>query len=214
MVPPTTTSDEHATQRLLDAAEKLFAEKGFGTTSVREITTAAKCNVAAVNYHFGNKQNLYVQVFQRRLNELREQRLAAIGQVAGSLAETHDVEMLLRAFAQAFLRPLVDPQQGPMMLQLMMREMINPHLPPGMFVEEMARPIQTAMVNALTSACPGLQPKDALLCLHSLIAQLIHLIQARKILADDHPILDTEGALEHVLKFSAAGIKATAGGKQ
>jgi hypothetical protein len=70
------------------------------------------------------------------------------------------------------------------------------------------------MVNALTSACPGLQPKDALLCLHSLIAQLIHLIQARKILADDHPILDTEGALEHVLKFSAAGIKATAGGKQ
>jgi len=45
-------------ERILDAAQKLFAEKGLDATSVRDITTAAECNVAAVNYHFGGKENL------------------------------------------------------------------------------------------------------------------------------------------------------------
>jgi AcrR family transcriptional regulator len=46
-------------QRLLDVAETLFAEHGFAATSVRDITSAAACNLAAVNYHFRDKQNLY-----------------------------------------------------------------------------------------------------------------------------------------------------------
>ena len=64
--------------RLLDTAECLFAERGFAGTSVRDITADAGCNLAAVNYHFGGKQNLYREVFRRRLAALREQRLASI----------------------------------------------------------------------------------------------------------------------------------------
>lgn len=41
-------------ERLLDHAERLFAEKGFAVVNVREITTAANCNLAAINYHFGH----------------------------------------------------------------------------------------------------------------------------------------------------------------
>src|SRR5210317_339126 len=52
--------------RLLDEAEELFAQKGYHAVSVREITKAADSNLAAVNYHFGNKQNLYLEVFRSR----------------------------------------------------------------------------------------------------------------------------------------------------
>ena len=53
-------------ERILDQAEILFAQKGYQAVSVREITTAARCNLAAVNYHFGNKENLYLEVFRAR----------------------------------------------------------------------------------------------------------------------------------------------------
>lgn len=53
--------------RILDAAEELFAEKGFSETSLRMITTKAKVNLAAVNYHFGSKKELVQAVFGRFL---------------------------------------------------------------------------------------------------------------------------------------------------
>ena len=52
---------EDTRDRILAAAQKFFAEKGFDTTSVRDITTEADCNVASVNYHFGGKENLYLE---------------------------------------------------------------------------------------------------------------------------------------------------------
>ena len=68
-------------QRILGAAEELFAERGFAAASLRQVTAAAKVNLAAVNYHFGSKDNLIEEVFRRRLDELsrrRLERLAAI----------------------------------------------------------------------------------------------------------------------------------------
>ena len=49
--------------RILREAEVLFARRGFYAVTVREITQAAHCNLASVNYHFGNKKNLYMEVF-------------------------------------------------------------------------------------------------------------------------------------------------------
>src|SRR5207247_5993504 len=65
-------------ERVLDAAERLFAERGFRATSIRDITAAARCNVAAVNYHFGGKVGLYREMFRRRLAALRERRVAGL----------------------------------------------------------------------------------------------------------------------------------------
>src|SRR5688500_20384695 len=82
--PPNTNPDSAQTrERLLDAAEKLFAEQGFHSASVRDITREAKCNIASVNYHFGGKSNLYREVFLRRLRDLRERRLARIAELRG-----------------------------------------------------------------------------------------------------------------------------------
>ena len=57
-------------ERILDAAEILFAEKGFAETSLRLITSKAKVNLAAVNYHFGSKKSLIQAVFSRFLEPL------------------------------------------------------------------------------------------------------------------------------------------------
>ena len=56
--------------KILDAAEQLFADKGFNGTSLREITGAAGVNLAAVNYHFGSKKELIKAVMSRYMDEL------------------------------------------------------------------------------------------------------------------------------------------------
>jgi len=61
--------------RLLDAAETLFADHGIAETSLRDITTHAAANLAAVNYHFGGKDGLLAAVFDRRLSPVNQARL-------------------------------------------------------------------------------------------------------------------------------------------
>ncbi len=58
--------DNETRNRILEVAEKLFAEKGFRGVSVREITSSAKVHLSAINYHFGFKESLYLEVFRRR----------------------------------------------------------------------------------------------------------------------------------------------------
>ncbi len=90
-------SDLSTCDRLLDAAERLFAEDGFHATSMRQITQAAGTNLAAVNYHFGSKQALIVAVFRRRLDALNQARLARLDQALDSGGEPQ-LEQVLDAF--------------------------------------------------------------------------------------------------------------------
>ena len=62
-------------ERILGAAEELFAQQGFGGTSLRQVTSRADVNIAAVNYHFGSKENLVNEVFRRRMDDMSAQRL-------------------------------------------------------------------------------------------------------------------------------------------
>ena len=61
--------------RILDAAESLFMEHGFEATSLRSITAAAGVNLAAVNYHFGSKEELFQAVLTRRLDPMNQERV-------------------------------------------------------------------------------------------------------------------------------------------
>ena len=64
-------------ERILGAAEELFAQHGFAGTSLRQVTSRADVNIAAVNYHFGSKENLVNEVFRRRMDEMNR-ALAAL----------------------------------------------------------------------------------------------------------------------------------------
>jgi AcrR family transcriptional regulator len=89
-------------ERILGAAETLFARHGFAGASLRQVTAAANVNLAAVNYHFGSKDNLIEEVFRRRLDELNARRLDALN-TALAIEPTRLEDVL-----GAFIRPALD----------------------------------------------------------------------------------------------------------
>jgi AcrR family transcriptional regulator len=92
-------------QRLLDAAERLFAQRGFHGVSIRDITGAAGVDVALANYHFGSKQGLLEAVFDRRAGELNADRLA---QLDALLVAGRRRAPTLEEIIDAFTHPLLD----------------------------------------------------------------------------------------------------------
>ena len=125
-VQPLETEDTH--DRILAAAQQLFAEKGFDATSVRDITTEAGCNVASVNYHFGGKDKLYLEAFRSMLSLLRDRRLEMMGELMAR-KPSPTLEEFVRTFSAIMLEPLVDDDRGRMFLNIVTREMIDPRLP-------------------------------------------------------------------------------------
>jgi AcrR family transcriptional regulator len=110
--------------RILEVAERLFAERGFDAVGIREITALAGCNVSAVNYYFGNKKGLYMAVFKERL-----------GQRAFTVQETFrrefnasqkDLKGLLRALARAYLLAPFSEEERLIHHKLLSREAHQP----------------------------------------------------------------------------------------
>src|SRR5579859_915905 len=93
---PVTSASMPTKERILGAAEELFARHGFEGASLRQLTAAAGVNLAAVNYHFGSKDRLIEEVFRRRLDQLNGRRLAALQKIASEPDTT--VEDVLAAF--------------------------------------------------------------------------------------------------------------------
>lgn len=203
--------------RLRDAAEKLFSKHGFADTSVRDITAAANCNVAAVNYHFGGKENLYTEVWRHNLLLLRNNQLAGIEKVMSKSQGNPSLEDLLKSLAETFIGLLVNEADDSRLLKLMMREMLDRHLPQNMFADEVIKPTLGATQEALLKICPGLQPSQAALIVFSVIGQLIHAVRIRTMFGQsnvgDLPILNLTEMINHIIKFSAAGIRACASEK-
>ncbi|MHC4623921.1 MAG: CerR family C-terminal domain-containing protein [Planctomycetota bacterium] len=201
-------------KRLLDAAEELFCERGFQGTTIRDLASRAGCNIASVNYYFGGKDKLYLEVWHRHLLLLRQTRLAAIDKVMSESNGEAKLEDLLRSFACAFLGPLMDQTRGPRLIKLMVREMLEQQLPPDMFVEEIIVPTLNAMRQALARICPRLESAQAQLIVYSVVAQLVQLVRVKTMFEQtenpEFPKVDLAEAVDHVVRFSAAGIRAYA----
>jgi AcrR family transcriptional regulator len=198
-------------QRILDAAAILLAEKGFDRTSVRDITKQACCNVASINYYFGGKDNLYLEVYRQRLTLLREVRIEGINNVMSQPDRKVTVEELIRGFAEAFFKPLTDKKNGKTLMQLMWREMVEPHLPERMFLEEVVNPVTKTLTDAMKKVCPKLGDREILLSIESIVAQLVHVIMLQKFQTahrpSDVPIPEISDYIDHIVEFSAAGIR-------
>ncbi len=206
-----------ARDTLLAAAERLFAERGFDGASVRDITAAAGCNVAAVNYYFGGKEALYREVFCRGLAGLREQRVRALERALATAGESADVALVVRTFTAAFLEPLVDESEGRLLVALISREMMNPRLPREVFLEHTVLPVQEALAAALRQVAPELSDKGLRLSVHSLVAQLAHVVHLSvgRVFgaAGAEPLegISLAEMVDHIVAFSTAGIAALAG---
>src|SRR5580704_18486326 len=85
-------------QRILDSAERLFADNGFDSTSLRTIIADAKVNLAAIHYHFHSKEALLDAVILRRLEPINRQRLAMLDECERASAGRPTLEGVLEAF--------------------------------------------------------------------------------------------------------------------
>ena len=209
-----TSSNKRVRERLLDVADELFCEHGFDGTSVRDLAAAAKCNIASVNYYFGGKDKLYVEVWRRLLLQMREVRLESIRNVMSQSGGNPSLEELLRSFVYSFIGPLTDKGRARQLRRLMAREMLDQHLPPSMFGEEVIAPTMAAMEKALVKTCPTLEKSKVPLVLFSIAGQLVHTIHIKAMFeqvdSPELPKFDLAELVDHIVKFSAAGIQAYA----
>lgn len=90
--------------RLLDTAERLFAQSGIEATSLRTITAEAGANLAAIHYHFGSKENLVQQVFARRIEPVNRERMQRLDQVE---AQAYPEAPPLRKIIESFIYPVL-----------------------------------------------------------------------------------------------------------
>jgi AcrR family transcriptional regulator len=199
--------------RILDAAQKLFSEKGLEATSVRDITTEAGCNVAAVNYHFGGKENLYIESFRAMLGPLRDQRMAMMDELMRR-DPAPSLEEYLAGFAEGFLEPLVDESLGRRFMLFVSREISDQNLPAGLFLGEFIVPLVNRAVSSLERVGVPLTPEQSFYCIFSMIGQLLHAVKGHHMSAQlelsGAAPFDLEGFVDHFVRFSAAGIRACA----
>ncbi len=95
---------------ILDAAERLYAERGFGDVTLRDIVAAAGVNLAAVNYHFGSKDELIAELFVTRGIATNRERLAELKKAEADGNGRADIKAILRALVGPTLRGCLGPE--------------------------------------------------------------------------------------------------------
>ena len=170
---------QHETRtRILDAAEELFMLHGFEGTSMRQLTTKAGVNLAAVNYHFGSKDALIEAVFRRRLDPMNAGRIAALDELeAGGRPLAPDT--IIRAFVGESLRMIEDAKGGGRnFTRLLGRTYSEPSKGLRALIGQMYAPTMERYKSALERALPQM-PKDELVWrMHFMFGTLAYTLAA------------------------------------
>ena len=191
---------------LLAAAAEVFAEKGYRDATIAEICEKTRANIAAVNYHFGDKETLYREAWRYSFSESIKAH-PPDGGVSGDAPP----EERLRGQIAALLHRVADENNNKEFL-IVQREFANPT---GLLIEimeEVIRPLQE-QTQALIRELIGPEASDAQVqfCEISIISQCINpsvVGRNRKERAGPPQIEDIEAYSSHVIKFSLAGIRA------
>ena len=195
--------------KLLAAAGEIFAEKGFGDTTIAEICLRAGTNVAAVNYHFGSKKALYSEAWRHAF----AQSIQAHPPDGGVAADAPPEERL-RGQVTALLHRIADENNRG--IRFMQREFTNPTGLLKEVMREEIRPLQQRTEKLVRELLgPQVSEKDVLFCEVGIISQCINaaVIRSRpkggkEIQDDPWRIDDIESYARHVVTFSLAGIAA------
>ncbi len=199
-------------QRLLDAAGAVFAEKGFQAATVREICGRAEANVAAVNYHFGDKERLYIEAV-KRAHRCRVEQVPLPKWPDGMPPAEK-----LRGFIHTMLTRMVGDPSPPWHMQIMMRELFQPTAACVELVREFIRPHFELLLGILDEILPAdVSEVDRHLTAFSIVGQCLYYRVAKPIVAllvgeDEHRGYDPERLAEHIAAFSLAalGLKGSA----
>jgi AcrR family transcriptional regulator len=188
--------------RILDAAERLFAEEGFHATSLRQITQAAGANLAAVNYHFGSKQALILAVFRRRLDALNQARLERLD-AALEATESPQLEDVLEAFVfPAMALTHGRHHEGQRFMRILMRAFADQDEQLHRALSAEYAHVMRRFADAIDSALPGTQPVQ-------LRRQLDFLVGALTYTMAESELEDAGSIASDLVQFTAAGLRGT-----
>jgi AcrR family transcriptional regulator len=195
-------------QRILTAAEVLFARHGFAGASLRQVTAAAHVNLAAVNYHFGSKENLINEVFRRRLDELNAQRLQALA--AARRKQAFTLETALDAFIRPALHLSSDDQGGPAFVRVLARAYAEHNERLRLFLHDHYAHVLKQFANTFGELLPNLDKQEVYWRLDIVSGAITYamadfgMIKRRDMSAAEH----RDAAAEHLIRFAAAGLRA------
>jgi len=201
-------------QRLLEAAESLFAERGFDAVSVRDITKLAGANVAAVNYHFGDRENLISLVITRHMEPVNDERLARLESVdrKGSGKAVVPLEELI----EALVRPLASVTRKTALPDSLHHKLLGRvfALPPEAWPEalvERTRQMMGRFMRALAKALPSVPAEELVWRMHFVTGGMVHMLLF-EVLGDESDKSRVKGVglevmLGRFIRFAAAGLR-------
>jgi AcrR family transcriptional regulator len=191
---------ESTRDRILDTAERQFAEQGFHLTTLRQITQAAEANLAAVNYYFGSKQELIRAIFRRRLDALNAARLERLEAV---LAESKSPE--LEPVLDAFVEPALEftrggDAEGQRFMQLLLRAFADRDTALQKAMRHEYAHVMRRFADAVGDALPGAEPTR-------LRQQLDFIVGALTLTMAESALKDTRIIAAELVQFAAAGLR-------
>ena len=200
-------------ERLLAAGTRLFAERGFHATSVREIADRARVNVASGNYHYGSKRSLYLEVLREQFRNIRSELVRRGGspplEEISRLSPT-ELEKILRLRIRTMLEVTLGPPPG-LHGTLMQREMCDPSEALPVIVTEFIAPMMSEMGEIVVRLVPGASRKAVERCVFSIIGQALYYrftMPATLTLLgiEEYPRGYARELAEHITEFSLGGL--------
>lgn len=205
-------------ERILDVAESLFMEHGFEATGLRQITTVAAVNLAAVHYHFGSKEELFQAVLTRRLDPMNQQRVALLDQLErDSGAAPLSCEAIIGAMFIPALKLARDKAKGGKnFLRLLGRAYADPAPFIRRFLAQQYAPMILRFKAAFARTLPQLPPRELSWRLHFLMGAMSYTLAGTdvlKLISALNPIVtdSDELLLRRLGPFLVAGLQAPLG---
>ena len=194
--------------RILGAAEELFAQHGFAGTSLRQVTSRADVNIAAVNYHFGSKENLVNEVFRRRMDEMSAQRMARLKEAL----ERHpgELEPILAAFVEPALAMAQDRHGGGAFVRVIARAYAEKNDGLRKFLSDHYGHVQRDFGRALAACLPGLSKEELYWRLDFLGGALTYAMADFGLIKRPDGVSEAahrERGARELIRFAAAGFK-------
>ncbi len=195
--------------RILDAAGREFADRGYKSATIRRICESADANVAAVNYYFGDKQQLYLEAVKQAHQRLSEQFPVP------TQVDELPAEVKLQGFIQAMLARMIGGKATPWEQQLMLREVLQPTSACRELVEQYFRPLQETLLAIVDQLLPeGTNMAVRQRIAFSIIGQCLFYRIAGDVVDmirgdDESDEFSIEQLASHITKFSLAAISNT-----
>lgn len=200
-------------RKLLEAAEQLFATKGFDAVSVRDVTQLAGTNVAAVNYHFGSRDGLLLLVMMRYMTPVSEERLVRLEALEGKwLGKSAPIEEIIDAFVRPLVTQVRKSELSERLFFKLMGRIFTQQIDglPGQ-VEEQFRVVFDRFYRSFARSLPTIAPEDLAWRVHFMVGGMIHMLSDqdvfRKISAGVSGSPTMELVISRFVRYAAAGLR-------